>query len=252
MQAAVDNGYDGIEVRGVQGEFDLTKAYPFMPESIDATREDLAAKGLVISCLDTSCSFHDSSTREANLAQGRSHIELAGRLGVPYIRVFGDAVPEGCDKGETMSEIAACLRELGDHASSHGVEVLLETHGAFSLSRDVLGMVMQAEHPNVAVLWDVHHPFRFHGEDLLKSWSNLKGRVRVTHLKDSVASPDGGHRYVLMGEGDVPIRECVRLLAREAPEVWLSLEWEKKWCPEIEEPEIAIPQFITEVREYLR
>jgi hypothetical protein len=32
---------------------------------------------------------------------------------------------------------------------------------------------------------------------------------------------------------------------------WLSVEWEKKWHPELAEPEIALPQHSAKLREYL-
>jgi hypothetical protein len=32
----------------------------------------------------------------------------------------------------------------------------------------------------------------------------------------------------------------------------LSLEWEKKWHPEIEEPEVALPQYVMVMRDYIK
>ena len=32
---------------------------------------------------------------------------------------------------------------------------------------------------------------------------------------------------------------------------WLAVEWEKKWHPEIEEPEIAFPHYARVMGEYL-
>jgi hypothetical protein len=36
------------------------------------------------------------------------------------------------------------------------------------------------------------------------------------------------------------------------PPLWLSLEWEKRWHPDIAEPEVAFPQYAALLREYLR
>ena len=33
---------------------------------------------------------------------------------------------------------------------------------------------------------------------------------------------------------------------------YYSFEWEKKWHPDIDEPEVAIPQYAKVMREYLR
>ena len=49
-------------------------------------------------------------------------------------------------------------------------------------------------------------------------------------------------RYVLTGTGTVPVREIVKVLAGAGYKGYYSFEWEKKWHPEIEDPEIAIPR----------
>ena len=50
---------------------------------------------------------------------------------------------------------------------------------------------------------------------------------------------------MLPGRGDFPAE---RVLSRPAGaagyERWVSFEWEKKWHPAIEEPEVALPHFI--------
>jgi sugar phosphate isomerase/epimerase len=75
--------------------------------------------------------------------------------------------------------------------------------------------------------------------------------VRHTHLKDS--RPEGaGVRYVLTGSGTVPVRETVNVLAAAGYKGYYSFEWEKKWHPEIEAPEVAIPHYAKVMREYLR
>jgi sugar phosphate isomerase/epimerase len=65
----------------------------------------------------------------------------------------------------------------------------------------------------------------------------------VTLLKD--------RRYVLIGAGDVPVRETVRVLAAKGYRGYYSFEWEKRWHPEIEEPEISFPHYAKVMREYL-
>jgi len=75
--------------------------------------------------------------------------------------------------------------------------------------------------------------------------------IRHTHLKDSV--PVGNdRRYVLTGTGEVPVRRQVEALARTGYRGYFSFEWEKRWHPEIEEPEVAIAQFATVASGYLR
>lgn len=244
-------GYDGLELRGVAGEMYLPRAAPFLPENLAATRKRLAAAGLKIACLGSSCRFHDPTEREAQLKEGREYLRLASALEAPYVRVFGDRIPDPARRKETVRRVAEGLRLLAEEGQAQGVSVLLEAHGDFSRSADCLAVVLEADHPNAGIVWDVHHPFRFYGESVQESHDRLKGLIRHAHLKDSQPGPDGKPRYCLLGEGDVPVREAIALLRQGGYTGWLSFEWEKRWHPEIEAPEVAFPQFVHRVRQYL-
>jgi predicted xylose isomerase-like sugar epimerase len=61
-----------------------------------------------------------------------------------------------------------------------------------------------------------------------------------------------GRRYVLTGTGDVPVRQQVEELAKAGYRGFYSFEWEKRWHPEIEEPEMAIRQYAEVGSAYLR
>jgi sugar phosphate isomerase/epimerase len=49
---------------------------------------------------------------------------------------------------------------------------------------------------------------------------------------------------VLAGRGSVSFREAIDALNNLNYEGYISFEWEKYWHREIEEPEIALPDFI--------
>jgi predicted xylose isomerase-like sugar epimerase len=70
-------------------------------------------------------------------------------------------------------------------------------------------------------------------------------------LKDSVAAGPG-RRYVLTGTGEVPVRQQIEALAKIGYRGFYSFEWEKRWHPEIKEPEIAIRQYAQVTGDYLR
>src|SRR3989441_1701203 len=72
-----------------------------------------------------------------------------------------------------------------------------------------------------------------------------------THLKDSVAAGND-RRYVLTGTGDVPVKRQIAALVKIGYRGFFSFEWEKRWHPEIEEPERAIAHYATVATEYLR
>lgn len=249
VEAAPRMGYDGLEIRGIEGEMNLPKAKPFLPDNLGNTMADLAKRGLSIACLGASSYFHGANAEE-NLKEAKAYVDLAARLRVRYVRVFGDKIPDPAKRKQTLRQVAASLRELGEYAAPQGVRVLVETHGDFSRSRDLLEVLEDVDNPYVGVLWDVHHPYRFHGETLADTFAQLGKFIFHVHLKDSVATSDG-FRYCLPGEGDVPLGEVVGLLRSAAYQGWLSFEWEKRWHPELEEPEVALPAFARVMRDLL-
>jgi len=244
-------GYDGLEIRGIEGEMVLSKAEPFLPENIEKTKRMLSEKGLTICCLDTSCVFHSKEEFDKNIKEGKETIDLAEKLQVPYIRVFGNSVPKGSEKKEIMKQIARGLDELGQYAEGKGVTVLLETHGDFTASDDLLEIFQLLDRKNVGILWDIHHPYKASGESMEETYSKLGQYIKHTHIKDSIG-PWPNEKLCLVGKGDLPVKECVEILKKNGYDGWLSLEWEKKWHPEIEDPEIALPSYIQFIRDLLK
>jgi sugar phosphate isomerase/epimerase len=236
LEQASQMGYSGIELRGIETEMDLTKR----PEFI-GTITDLGA----------SSKMHESdkTVRAAQLDEGRRFIDLAHQLRAPYVRVFGDAIPPGEAKTDVVARVVDGLKILGAHARGSGVGVIIEAHGDFTDSPTLLEILKGAAMDNVALLWDAHHTFVEGKETPKQTFGALKAYVRHTHLKDS--KPEGtGVRYVLTGAGTVPVRDTVSVLAAGGYKGFYCLEWEKRWHPEIEEPEVAFPQFVEMMRKY--
>src|SRR5256884_5685534 len=206
VQKAVEYGYQGLELRGVEGEMALTTAALFTGTRLPATKRELKERGLAIPCLDTSCRFDQAAEIDNNISAGKRHIDLADELDAPYIRVFGDRIPDIQSREKIIEQVVAGLLALAHHAEGTGVQVLLESHGDFARVQNLLDVIRVARHPQVGVLWDVHHPFRFFSEPLADTYQRLKEHIRHVHLKNSVATDDGV-RYCLMGQGDVPVGE---------------------------------------------
>jgi sugar phosphate isomerase/epimerase len=246
-------GYAAIELRGIQGEMDLTQCPEFKSAQVAATLRELADADLKISDLGASARLHEVEPRirAAQLDEAKRFIDLAHRLNSPYIRVFGDRIVPDQPKPATIERIAAGLRELGRYAQGSGVGVLLESHGDFCDSPTLLEILQAADHPRVGLVWDAHHTIVQGKEAPAFTFSKLRAYIHHVHLKDS--RPDGnGVRYVLTGDGTIPLREIVQLLRKGQYAGYYSFEWEKAWHPEIAEPAIAIPQFAKVLREYFK
>ena len=253
LDFAAAHRYAAIELRGLLTEMDLTKVPELSPGQLESSRRQLAERGLRVSCLGASANMHemDPGKREAALDEGRRFIQLAHDLHAPYVRVFGNQLLPGVPRDRMLAHIADGLRELGSYAAPRGVTVLLESHGDFTDSPTLRELMERTDSPSVALLWDAHHTFASGHEEPEITVKQLGRWIRHTHLKDSV--PDGkDRRYVLLGHGDVPVRRQIEaLVAIGYPGIY-SVEWEKRWHPEIEAPEIAIAQFAEVAGGYLR
>jgi sugar phosphate isomerase/epimerase len=245
-------GYVAIEVRGVAGEMDLPKVPEFAAARLADTRRELASRGLVVSDLGASARMHekDPAARAKNFDEGRRFIDLAQAMGVKYVRMFPDQVPKGEERGDVTRRIIEGFQEMAAHAKPAGVVVLVESHGDYTNSKDLEAILRGVDSDAFALLWDAHHTFVAGKERPADTHAALKRWVRHTHLKDS--RPEGAERrYVLTGTGEVPVAEQVKVLAAGGYTGYYCLEWEKKWHPEIEEPEVAFPHYARVMGEYL-
>jgi sugar phosphate isomerase/epimerase len=252
LETADRLGYAGLELRGIAGEMDLTKVSELTGSGLAGTKKDLAALGIVITDLGASARMHekDKATREKNLDEGRRFIDLAQALSVPYVRMFGDKMPPDEPKEEVLKRVVEGFQQMAAHAKPAGVTVLIESHGDFTGSADLEAIIRGVGSDAFQLLWDAHHTFVLGKESPAETWKNLGRYVRHTHLKDS--RPEGNERrYVLTGSGEVPVREQVQVLVKGGYHGYYCFEWEKKWHPEIEDPEVSFPHYAKVMREYL-
>jgi sugar phosphate isomerase/epimerase len=252
LETADRLGYAGLELRGIAGEMDLTKVPELTGSGLAGTKKDLAALGIVITDLGASARMHekDKATREKNLDEGRRFIDLAQAMSVPYVRMFGDKMPPDESKEEVLKRVIEGFQQMAAHAKPAGVTVLIESHGDFTGSADLEAIIRGVGSDAFQLLWDAHHTFVLGKETPAETWKNLGRYVRHTHLKDS--RPEGNERrYVLTGTGEVPVREQVRVLVNGGYRGYYCFEWEKKWHPEIEDPEVSFPHYAKVMREYL-
>lgn len=249
LDFAQHNGFAAVELRGLQGTMDFASRPEFADAHIGQSKKEIADRGLRISCVSSSANMHETGRQqEQQLADARRFIDLAARLGAPYVRVFGNKLAG--PRADAVDHIAGSLRELGDYAAPKSVTVLLESHGDFTNSAILREILEKAASPHVGLLWDAHNTFVEGKEDPAITVRELGKYIRHTHLKDS-RREDGRDRYILTGRGDVPVKRQVELLAAAGYAGYYSFEWEKAWHPEIEEPEVAIADFARVVAQYL-
>lgn len=248
-------GFAALELRGIQDQMDLPKCAEFSGTRLQGTLQDLSAAGLKISDLGASAQMHepDPAKRAKHMDEARRFIDLAHQLHAPYVRVFPNQFVPNEDKRVTFDRISSGLHELGEYAKGAGVTVIVESHGEFRRAEDLIAILDGAKSKNVAFLWDAHHTC-VEGERPADTFSRLGKYTRHTHLKDSVpipGKPKDDRHYVLTGTGDIPVKDTVKVLATHGYKGYYCFEWEKRWHPDIDEPEVAFPHYAKTMRQYL-
>jgi len=257
LDAAVRYGYDGIDLRGIGSQIDVTRL-PEFNENIDPTLHQFSQRNLLIAGLSTSarCSVEkekrqehlDEVQRYANLA---AKIVLSANVGRPIIRVFGGKIPDGMSFDQALTEAADQLRRYGDIAAKRGDMVAVETHDDWCASDRVRALIEKADHPAVGAIWDVHHPWRTTGESPQQTWDRIGIYVQYIHLKDAKGKVGGDQQLCPTGEGNVPIRETLEVLKTHNYDGWLTFEWEKRWHPELPDADKALSGHIAYVKKWL-
>lgn len=251
---AVQHGYKGIEVRGIQRQLDLTKADLFnTAANIAATNRIMKDKGLQFVDLGSSANLHfaDAATRQKNLDEGKRFIDLAQQINCPYVRVFPNSFPKNQEKNETMDLITKGLLELGDYAKDSKVKVLMETHGDVVKTEDLKKIMQSADHKQVGLVWDISNMWTITKEPPVQMYKELKKYIYHTHIKDAKLV-DGKLRYTFLGRGEVPIFEAIDCLSKGGYKGYYSFEWEKLWHPEIEEPELAFADYARVMKQHFK
>lgn len=241
IAAARDYGYDALEWRGYLADVDLTRAEPFLPKNIAETRRRLDDAGVASACVSSS-----GVVSEGNTDHVRGHAEIARALGAPLVRVFGGGLGDGETREDALPRLAENLRAFADAAQDAGVQIVLETHDAFSTGAEVAELLAAADHPAARSLWDLHHPFR-QGEAPEETLRHLAPTLAYVHVKDGANGT-----YTLMGDGDIPLKEMLALLQNHGYDGPISVEWETRWKPDIPAPEIALPQYAQALKNLLK
>lgn len=238
---AKDLGLAGVEIRGIANEMSAPRIKAFSPEQLPKTLEKLEEKNLEIPMLTSGAVLGDPDRAEAYVAEAKEYLDLAEKLGTPYVRVLisPDTFPKESDDLECCKK---AYGELCDYAAGKAVTPLIETNAALADTAVLREFLQDVGRENMGVLWDIHHPFRYFGEEPRVTYDNIGRYVKYIHVKDSVMH-EGKVEYRMMGYGDIPIFDSMKVLHDGGYDGYISLEWVKRWCPDLQEPGIVFSHF---------
>ena len=249
---AAKNGYEGIEVRGLEREMDL----PLCPEfkdgkNIARTRSIMKDKNLKFVDLGSSASLHitDLSSRAHHLDEAKRFIDLAHKIQCPFVRVFPNQIPHDTSRDRILALITEGLIELGDYAKESGVIVLLETHGDLMQTDDIQTIMQEAFNENTGILWDIANMWAVTREPPDAVFQRIREYIRHIHVKD-FKMENGEIRYTILQQGIVPVFSAINALYENSYDGYYCFEWEKLWHEEIGDPEFAFTEYARVMRHH--
>ncbi|MEI6339258.1 MAG: TIM barrel protein [Verrucomicrobiota bacterium] len=104
------------------------------------------------------------------------------------------------------------------------------------------------------ILWDLGNAAHTGGESPAQTYAAIGGRVAYVHIKDALydlhhpQAMKDGWRYVAPGAGQLPLMESIQLLRAGGYDGYYLFEHEKRWHPNLPEPEEIFPQFVRWIR----
>lgn len=244
-------GYDGVDFRGIQNDLDITKM-PAFTTDLNATAKRIKDSGLEVSGISSSIGVCDVDKRQDNLDEAKRTIPVALALGAKNVRIFGRG--DGNNKTEAAKVGLECIEQILALPGASQLSWNFETHDNWIKSTDCTLLLNVINNPAFGALWDIGHTSRVGGETPEQTYAAIGPRIRYLHCKDAAfdeahphAMPKGidkGWRYVIPGTGQLPLEKGLRLLKSKGYNGWVLFEHEKRWHPNLPEPEVIFPAFI--------
>jgi len=241
-------GFDGVELRGSPGEH-------IGPEETPAERARIRklfeSNGVEIAAIMGYSSFtmDDPAKLKESIRQAKCFLDTAKDIGCPTLRLFGGVFSKQLDEKANMARVAEGVKQVAGHAEKTGVMIALETHDDWTNGARLKALIESVGSPKVGACWDAANGY--FSEPVEVTCAAIGKYIAHVHFKDA-AMVDGRIKSKLPGTGQVDMKRLLGLILSTGYDKYLSFEWEKKWEPDLQEPEIAFPVYVKLTRKLLK
>jgi sugar phosphate isomerase/epimerase len=239
-------GFQGLELVTLGQDGKSPVSDPAQTEA-STTRAALDAAGLEAVCLHSPATLHDRDEARARAAheQAARALDLAGRLGCPYLCLSAGAVERGEDQDRVIERIALRARVLADLAAQQGVQLLLENTPTLTQARQWWWLLDIVDHPMVGLSWNPAVAAAA-GQMPGICVPMLHSRIRLVALADF--KPGDPATPVLPGDGAAGAEAMIRRLLGIGFDGYVSLAWDR-----LHQPELApAPEALAEAHQRVR
>ncbi|MBW4083139.1 sugar phosphate isomerase/epimerase [Paenibacillus sp. S150] len=214
------------------------------PGLIEVITSQAAAAGIDVSNYAISANFltEDEAALALEIERVKHEVDIAARLGVSFMRHDVASSPDVsiAHFNAALPQLAAACRTIADYAAGFGITTSVENHGYFIQNSDRVQALIQAvDRANFKTTLDIGN-FMCADEDSPAAVRNNLPFASVVHFKDfylrpSYQNPGEGWfrttagnylRGAIVGQGDIDMREVIRLVKDSGYDGYVSLEFE--------------------------
>ncbi len=221
-------------------------------DKLDYAKEFAAACkeiGISIGNYTIAADFINSKTGsvEGEIKRLEKEIDVAEALGATGVRhdatwgIGENSYAEGRGFQNILPYLIEGCRGVTEYAQKKGIRTMVENHGTFCQeSRRVEQLVCGVNHPNFGVLVDIGN-FLCADENPIDAVGRLAPFAFHAHAKDFIvksgAEADPGENFfstrggnylrgTIVGQGNAPVFQCIRVLKRSGYDLTFSIEFE--------------------------
>ena len=257
---AKELGFDAIEFVEIDGGED----YALQVENAKKIRAEADRLGIEINAYAVgACLCRGNAEAEAaEVERLKRQLDIAHILGAKVMRhdVCGWLEKKGVMRSfdSMLPTIVANARQVADYGATLGIMTCTGNHGHISQDSGRMGRLFNAmAHDNYGLLVDMGN-FICVDENPITAVSRVAPYAIHVHIKDMlvrdepgefIRSSTRGGRYfggAVVGEGDIPVKQCLRILKQAGYDDYVSLEYEG-----MEDCMSAIARGLKNIRKYL-
>jgi len=233
-----NHGGEHIEI--VPIGFDLNNN----PGLIDQIRKQADESGIEISnyAIGANLTCDDESAYENEIQRVMKEVDVANALGVKLMRHDVASRSDISIKQfqADLPKMAEACQRIADHAAQYGITTSVENHGYYIQASDrVQALIHAVNRPNFKTTLDIGN-FMCADEDSVAATKNNISYASMVHIKDfylrpSYLNPGNGWfrttagnylRGAISGQGDIDMREVLRVIKHSGYDGYLSIEFE--------------------------
>ncbi|HKQ37289.1 MAG TPA: sugar phosphate isomerase/epimerase family protein [Verrucomicrobiae bacterium] len=175
--------FEGVELRTTHAhkvEVNLT------PAEREQVRKRFQDSNVELMGLGSAFEYHTPNQAQLrkDIEATKEYIKLAHDVGAGGVKVRPNGFPKDVPQAKTLEQIGKSLREIGEFADSHGVQIRLEVHGSGTQLLPNIKRIMDvADHRNVGVCWN-SNPTDLDGDGFDFNFDLVKNKIFTVHLRD--------------------------------------------------------------------